>query len=151
MPQEMKPVNLVSIVKDAINLLVPTFNKSAVKYHLTVQEEALILRADTVQLTQIVFNLLINAIYFSPKNGVVNIHVFERNQTIDLKISDEGKGLDDEALEKVFQPFFTTKPVGEGSGLGLSVVHGIVTSCKGSINVSNNHDKGATFEVILPK
>jgi signal transduction histidine kinase len=64
---------------------------------------------------------------------------------------DEGKGLSDEALEKIFQPFFTTKPTGDGSGLGLSVVHGIIASHKGTITAQNNPNKGAIFTVTLPK
>ena len=59
--------------------------------------------------------------------------------------------LPEEIIEKVFQPFFSTKPTGEGSGLGLSVVHGIVTSHKGTITAKNNKIKGATFTVCLPK
>lgn len=151
MPQEMKPVNIVSIIKESIKLLEPTFKKNEVKYLIKFEEESMMLRADPVQITQIAFNLLMNAIYFSPKNGLVTIEVIQTPKHINLKICDEGEGLSDEALQKVFQPFYTTKPVGEGSGLGLSVVHGIVSSHKGSITVRNNIKKGAIFEVQLPK
>lgn len=151
MPQEMKPVNLVVIIKGSINLLEPTFRKNNVKYIVKIEDETLTLRADTVQLTQIIFNLLMNAIYFSPKNGLVTIEAYQNDKNIILKITDEGKGLSEEALLKVFQPFYTTKPVGEGSGLGLSVVHGIVLSHKGKITAKNHIKKGAIFEVRLPK
>ena len=151
MPQEMKKVNLVPSIKNAINLLDATFRKQEVKYIVKIDEEELWLRADTIQLTQIIFNLIINAIYFSKKNGLVTIAAFQTNKNVVLKISDEGSGLSDEALEKVFQPFYTTKPTGDGSGLGLSVVHGIVASHKGTITAENNPIKGATFTVTLPK
>lgn len=151
MPQEMKPVNLVAIIKESIKLLEPTFRKNDVKYIVKIQDESLILRADTVQITQIIFNLLMNAIYFSPKYGLVTIEAFQGNKNVILQITDEGKGLSEEELHKVFQPFYTTKPVGEGSGLGLSVVHGIVSSHKGTITVKNNVKKGVIFEVRLPK
>ena len=82
---------------------------------------------------------------------MVTIEAETTENTIVLKITDEGQGLSQEDLEKVFQPFFTTKPIGEGSGLGLSVVHGIVSSHKGTITVENNKNKGATFTVTLPK
>ncbi|WP_157207920.1 sensor histidine kinase [Mariniflexile maritimum] len=151
MPQEMTKVNIVPSIKDAINLLDATFRKQEVKYVVKIEEEELWLRADTVQLTQIIFNLIMNAIYFSPKNGLVVISAFQTDKDIVLKISDEGPGLSEQAHEKIFQPFFTTKPAGEGSGLGLSVVQGIVSSHKGSILATNNSPKGTTFTVSLPK
>lgn len=152
MPQEMKRLNIVPIIKNALNLLELTFRKNHVKYIATIDDDdEIMLRADAVQVTQIIFNLLINAIYFSPKNGMVHISATQNKKEVIIKISDEGIGLSDEALEKIFQPFYSTKPVGEGSGLGLSVVHGIVMSHKGTILAENNSEKGATFTVVLPK
>lgn len=151
MPQEKKRINLVPNIKNAIKLLDATFKKERVNYQIDIKEDDLWLRADSVQLTQIIFNLLINAIYFSPKDGLVTVTAKSLNNEILLTISDEGKGFKKEDLEKVFQPFFTTKPQGDGSGLGLSVVHGIVASHKGSIVAKNNPNKGAKFIVKLPK
>ncbi|WP_341214720.1 HAMP domain-containing sensor histidine kinase [uncultured Wocania sp.] len=151
MPQEMKRVNIIPNIKNAINLLDATFRKEQVKYIVKIEDEALWLRADPIQLTQIIFNLLMNAIYFSPKDGLVTIESLQNKTNVILKISDEGDGFTAEALEKVFQPFFTTKPTGDGSGLGLSVVHGIVASHKGTITAKNNPNKGAIFTVTLPK
>ena len=151
MPQEMQKVNIVPSIKNAINLLDASFRKEEVKYLVKIEEEELWLRADTIQLTQIIFNLIINAIYFSPKGGLVTIETFQNKTHIVLKIVDEGTGLSEASLEKVFQPFYTTKATGEGSGLGLSVVHGIIMSHGGTIEVENNPHKGATFTVKLPK
>ncbi|APX99953.1 sensor histidine kinase [Lacinutrix venerupis] len=151
MPQEMKRVNVIPNIKNAINLLDATFRKEQVKYIVKIEEEELFLKADPIQLTQIIFNLLMNAIYFSPKNGLVVVEAKSKQNNIILKIKDEGKGFLPEDLDKIFQPFFTTKPTGEGSGLGLSVVHGIVSSHKGIIKAENNKNNGATFTVILPK
>lgn len=151
MPQEMKHLDIVPVIKSAIDLLELTFRKNQVKHITTIDDDNIMLRADSVQLTQIMFNLLINAIYYSPKNGLVRISASQNETHVIIKISDEGKGLSDEDLEKVFQPFYSTKPVGEGSGLGLSVVHGIVMSHKGTILAENNSAKGATFTVMLPK
>lgn len=151
MPQEMKLVNLVPNIKSAVNLLAATFRKKQVKYIVKIEEDELWLRADTVQLTQIIFNLTMNAIYFSPKDGLVVIEAFQTDKDIILKITDEGPGIPENIFDKIFQPFFTTKPTGDGSGLGLSVVHGIVSSHKGSISAKNNNKKGTIFEVRLPK
>ena len=151
MPQEMQRVNLVSSIKNALALLEASFKKASVKYIVKIADDELSIKADTIQLTQIIFNLIINAIYFSPKGGLVTINATQSESHIILKITDEGSGLSKEALEKVFQPFFTTKPLGDGSGLGLSVVHGIVASHKGTILATNNKIKGATFTVKFPK
>ena len=151
MPQEMQQVNLVPSIKSSLALLDATFKKAGVKYILKIEDDQLFLRADTIQLTQILFNLIMNAIYFSPKDALVTIEASQTRHDIILKISDEGPGLSEEAMEKVFQPFFTTKPTGDGSGLGLSVVHGIISSHKGTITAKNNEQKGATFIVKLPK
>ena len=151
MPQEKKLVNIVPQIKEALNLLDATFRKENVRYAVAIADEEMLLHVDTVQLTQIIFNLIINAIYFSPPEGLVSINVNQDKTYIYLEIVDEGPGLTDEALEKIFQPFFTTKPTGEGAGLGLSVVHGIVISHNGSIEAANNHQQGAVFKVRLPK
>jgi signal transduction histidine kinase len=151
MPQKMQEVNIVPSIKNAIALLDASFKKAEVKYIVKIEDDTLLMRADKIQLTQIIFNLIINAIYFSPKKGLVTIEAFQTEKDIFLKISDEGTGLSEEAKEKVFQPFFTTKPTGDGSGLGLSVVHGIVASHNGSIIAENNKNKGVTFTVKLPK
>ena len=151
MPQVMKPVNLVAILKESLRLLEPNFHKKQLKHIVKVEGETMMLRADPVQLTQVIFNLLMNAIYFSPEKGLVTVIASQTDKHVKLTIADEGVGLSNEALHKVFHPFYTTKPVGEGSGLGLSVVHGIVLSHKGKITAKNNIKKGAIFEVELPK
>ncbi|WP_040282157.1 sensor histidine kinase [Psychroserpens damuponensis] len=151
MPQEMTRVNLVPHIKNAIDLLDATFRKEQVKYVVKIEDDILLLKADPIQLTQIIFNLLINAIYFSPVYGLVTVTAYQTKRDIVLKISDEGIGFQIEDLDKIFQPFFTTKPIGDGAGLGLSVVHGIVASHKGKISAENNKNKGAIFTVMLPK
>ncbi|MDN3492836.1 sensor histidine kinase [Winogradskyella bathintestinalis] len=151
MPQKMKRINLVPIIKNAIHLLEASFKKEKVKCVVEMDEDHMWLRADPIQLTQIIFNLLMNSIYFSPKNGLVTVKASQSNEEIIIKIIDQGTGFTKEALDKVFQPFFTTKPTGDGSGLGLSVVHGIVASHKGKITAANNTSQGAIFTVTLPK
>lgn len=151
MPQEMQKINIVPNIKNAITLLEATFKKEHVKYKIKIEDSALWLRADTIQITQILFNLIINAIYFTPKNGLVTIEAYQNKKHIFLKISDEGTGIKEENLDKIFQPFFTTKSAGDGSGLGLSVVHGIIASHNGTIEAKNNKKKGASFIIKLPK
>ncbi|MDK2773140.1 MAG: HAMP domain-containing histidine kinase [Flavobacterium sp.] len=151
MPQKMRKINIVPTIKNAIDFLNPIFKKQKIKHIILIDKTEIYLNADSVQLTQIIFNLLMNAVYFSPQDGLVTISVHEEEKNVILKISDEGKGIPINIQRKIFQPFFTTKPIGEGSGLGLSVVHGIVSSHKGNITIENNSEKGVTFVISLPK
>lgn len=151
MPQNLGETDIVPVITDAMNLLDPTFKKNEVKYKVTLPKNPVLLKADTIQLTQVIFNLVLNAIYFSPKNGLIKIILEETKKKIVLKISDEGLGISSENLQKIFQPFFTTKTVGDGSGLGLSVVHGIIKSHRGTIDYQPNIPTGATFIITFPK
>lgn len=151
MPQQMELVNINPIITDAINLLKPSFGKKEIHYDLNFSDAEIYLRVDAIQLTQVVFNLVINAIYFSPQNGQISIEVDDEDREVVLTIKDEGEGISKEISEYIFNPFYTTKPVGEGSGLGLSVVHGIIKSHKGTIRHSANRPKGTIFTLTFPK
>lgn len=151
MPQNLGQTDIVPIINEAMNLLDPTFKKNEVKYKIDLPKRQVLLKADTIQLTQVVFNLVLNAIYFSPKNGLITITLEETKKRITLKIADEGPGISKENVQKIFQPFFTTKSVGDGSGLGLSVVHGIIRSHRGTIDYQDNKPSGAIFIITFPK
>lgn len=150
MPQNMRFVRIKPIVEQALALLKPNFQKAEVKAFFNFENEKLKAQLDPIQLTQVLFNLIINALYFSPKGSKIEINLFEKENFLFLEISDEGPGIKKEQKAKIFEPFFTTKPIGEGSGLGLSVVHGIVTSHKGQINIFDNKPKGSVFQIKLP-
>lgn len=151
MPQNLDETDIVPVIKDAINLLDPTFKKNEVRYVVNLPEEQVLLKADTIQLTQVIFNLVLNAIYFSPKKGLIEVSLEESDKKVTLKIIDEGPGIATENVNKIFQPFFTTKTVGDGSGLGLSVVHGIIRSHRATIDYQSNSPSGAIFIINFPK
>jgi signal transduction histidine kinase len=151
MPQNMTEVDIVPVIEDAITLIDPTFTKNEVKYKLNLPKSEILLKADTIQLTQVIFNLILNAIYFSPKNGTIKLALEQGKDKIVLKISDEGPGIKPENVGKIFQPFFTTKGVGDGSGLGLSVVHGIIKGHRGTIDYQENIPSGSIFIITFPK
>ncbi|ETN96481.1 sensor histidine kinase [Zhouia amylolytica] len=150
MPQQKDEVNIVPVIEEAIELLKPVFAKKEIRHQFDHNNDRIYLKVDTIQLTQVIFNLVLNAIYFSPKQGFIKITLEDYPENIQLGISDEGPGIIADA-EKIFDPFYTTKPVGEGSGLGLSVVHGIIKSHQGSITYRKNHPKGTIFVVDFPK
>ncbi|MCK0132325.1 HAMP domain-containing histidine kinase [Flavobacteriaceae bacterium F08102] len=151
MPQQMKSVSLRPIIEDVIKLLRPSLTQKNITLTQLFEVDSLELKADPIQLTQVLFNLIMNAIYYSPTNGEIVVEIKEKPSEIILKIKDEGEGIPTNLRDKIFEPFYTTKPTGDGSGLGLSVVHGIIKSHKGSIKYSANRPKGSIFTIKFPK
>ncbi|MDO1513403.1 HAMP domain-containing sensor histidine kinase [Maribacter confluentis] len=151
MPQQMNVIQVIPLIEDVLNLLGPSIRTKNIQLVKSFSHQDIALRADNVQLTQVLFNLIMNAIYFSPKGGKIEINLKKGTKYITLRITDEGSGIALENEDKVFEPFFTTKPLGEGSGLGLSVVHGIISSHKGTITHGKNHPQGTIFTISFPK
>lgn len=106
--------------------------------------------ADPGQLQQVLMNLVVNGIQAMPGGGMLTIRTRNRPGGVVLSVEDTGAGMDEETLREIFNPFFTMKDVGQGTGLGLSVVHGIVTSHAGTIRVESEPGRGSRFEVDLP-
>ena len=88
-------------------------------YQLNFNHPSIILKVDTIQLTQVIFNLILNAVYFSPENGNITIDVIKNSKDVELRISDEGPGIKNNITDKIFEPFFTTEHSGTGLGLYL--------------------------------
>ena len=102
------------------------------------------------KLNQVVMNLLSNAIDASPESGKVTVRTEAQNGTVRIEVADSGHGIPPEIRERIFDPFFTTKPPGEGTGLGLSISYGIVRQHGGTIDVTSEPGRGATFTVAIP-
>jgi signal transduction histidine kinase len=103
---------------------------------------------DKEQMEEAFINLLINALYYSPQKGVMEVKSFLSGDKICISISDEGPGIKHEDLDKIVQPFYTTKQ--SGSGLGLAIVNNIVSAHKGKLKYFNKENGGTCFEIILP-
>lgn len=102
------------------------------------------------QLNQVWMNLLVNAAQALQGGGVVNVTTRRAGDQVIVTINDTGDGMAPATLKNIFNPFFTTKPVGEGSGLGLSVTYGIIERHKGAIRVESTVGVGTTFTITLP-
>lgn len=104
------------------------------------------------QLNQVFMNILTNAVQAMPEKGTITIRTFVDNPSnfVKIVISDTGKGMTEEVKNKIFQPFFTTKAVGEGTGLGLSISYGIIQKHNGQIEVESTLGKGTSFTISLP-
>jgi two-component system NtrC family sensor kinase len=95
-------------------------------------------------------NLFMNTSYACELNGLLTIRTAQENNNIVVFIKDNGKGISPENLLKVFDPFYTTKAVGEGTGLGLAISHGIIEKHNGKIEVLSEVNVGTCFKIILP-
>jgi signal transduction histidine kinase len=103
------------------------------------------------QLNQVFMNILGNAIDSIIDKGTVTIETKNFESEVQVKIKDTGKGMSEEVKAKIFQPFFTTKGLGEGTGLGLSITFGIIDKHGGKITVDSAPGKGTTFTILIPK
>ncbi len=103
------------------------------------------------QLNQVFMNIISNAIQAIEGEGTITLKTEENAQNVTIYISDTGKGMPEEVKNRIFEPFYTTKEVGEGTGLGLSITYGIIEKHKGSIEVVSKAGEGTTFIIRLPK
>ncbi len=104
---------------------------------------------DPSQIHQVLVNLTVNAMQAMPDGGIVTIRTVNHGDQIEISVSDTGVGIDKDTMKKIFIPFFTTKDIDQGTGLGLAVVHGIVTAHNGKIKVESSPGKGSTFRIFL--
>jgi two-component system, cell cycle sensor histidine kinase and response regulator CckA len=154
MPSAKVPCNLGETVADVMHLfrhLVP----SRIELTIDVREPSPWVLADRTQLQQVLMNLLLNARDAMPSGGKLTITVDvlkADNKPVGalLRVEDTGTGIDAETLERIFEPFFTTKAQGKGSGLGLAMVHGIVTDHGGRIAAHSTVGVGTRFDIELP-
>ena len=150
-PSHPEDLDLVSSIGQCLSILSPNLKKKGIELLFSHDESHPRLCFDSIHLTQIIFNIILNAIYASPAGGVIKVQLSRKNGSITIAVADEGPGVPEELKNKIFEPFFTTKPIGEGTGLGLSVVHGIVKKHGGNIVIKDNLPLGALFEVQLPE
>jgi signal transduction histidine kinase len=124
---------------------------SGVEWDVLLPEDLPEVRGHPHDLQQVFLNLFLNAIQAMPQGGVLRI-VAEAvdDQWVCVRIADTGDGIPPEQLPQIFDPFFTTKDPGMGTGLGLSVSHGIIEEHNGRIDVVSELGKGTTFSVYLP-
>ena len=121
---------------------------------LTVQAclypEMPVINGDESQLKQVILNLLTNAFDAIADQGLVRISTLVRKDEVELVVADSGSGIPDGLKDKLFEPFYTTKPVGQGIGIGLSTCYTIVQQHQGTIRVESSMGEGAAFHVVLP-
>ncbi len=162
--RSLKPINIHAVIMDALKILRASIPAGVdIRSHVT--DETMTVLGDESQLTQILIHLCTNANQAMPDGGVLTINAVElilgENRSnhhgelppgryVHLSVGDTGHGIPPEILERIFDPYFTTRKVGEGSGMGLAIVHAIVMKSKGSISVESTVGQGTIFHILLP-
>jgi len=164
-PTENHPLQISLVIKEALKLLRASI-PSTIEIRQEIGTQATVL-ADPTQIHQLIMNLCTNAFHAMVEQGgvmevrltevalgqetvMVNNSEMPPGRYVKLTVSDTGSGMDQETMTKIFEPYFTTKEKGKGTGLGLAVVHGIVESHHGGIAVVSDPGLGTTFTVYLP-
>lgn len=163
--KERKPLQLNLVVQEAMKLLRATL-PTTIEIRQNIAADLTTILADPTQMHQVIMNLCANASHaMRDRGGVLDVQLSqkvitekdsEQNPSLEpvnyilLSISDTGYGISPAVMDRIFDPYFTTKPKGEGTGLGLAVVHGIVKGHGGYINVESEVGKGTRFNIWLP-
>jgi signal transduction histidine kinase len=150
-PPQLATIDLNAIVEEGIELLVPQCEKSAIQVERELPWDLPPVVADPGQVRQVVLNLVVNAVQASPRGGRIRVSTSSDESHVQLLVEDFGSGMSEAVVEQIFLPFYTTKEVGQGTGLGLSVVHGIVSAHGGTVEVDSAPGQGARFRVRLPR
>ena len=162
--QELKPLQVQLFVREALKLIRSTL-PSTIEIKQNISNTCGLVMADATQIRQVAMNLLVNAFHAMEDNGgkldvILKEVDLDMNDLKDpamvpgpyvcLTVADTGIGIDKSVIDRIFEPYFTTKEKDKGTGLGLATVHGIVKSYKGDIRVYSEPGKGSTFHVYLP-
>jgi PAS domain S-box-containing protein len=164
--KELRPLGVGTVLKEALKLLRPSL-PSFIEIRREIKTEQDIILADFTQIHQVVMNLCTNAAHamrekggvltvglrsvrMEPEVGVLSDPGLKPGKYLELTVSDTGHGIEEGVMPRIFEPYFTTKKPGEGTGMGLAMVHGIVKGHGGAIKVESSVGKGTVFHVYLP-
>ena len=162
---ERKPMWISPVLKESLNFLRASI-PAGIEIRRNIYPDGGLVNADPTQIHQVIMNLITNAAHsMRDKGGILEVDLEDVELSAEseelkpgmapgvyqrLRVSDTGHGISQEIMNRIFDPYFTTKQVGEGTGLGLSVVDGIIRSHEGHISVKSALGKGTVFEVYLP-
>lgn len=162
---DYKPIPCQQTIEGVLSLLRPTIPAGVTLIFHTMPKDSIIL-ADQTELHQVIVNIINNAVDAMDGEGVVTLRVQRipandeilkqipnttQNEYCKIEITDIGHGMDQSTIERIFEPFYTTKEVGKGTGLGLSTVHAIIKEHQGEILVKSQLGHGTTFTLLLPE
>lgn len=155
--------DLRKLVRETLNLMAPLGKKRKVTLSLSDEDHPVTAEVDAGQIQQVLTNLISNALQAMPRGGKVEVgirrervrppegHEGSEGEYLCIYVLDEGEGISEENMRHLFEPFFTTRDVGEGTGLGLSIAYGLVHEHGGWIDLKSELGKGSCFSVYLPE
>ncbi|HET7295201.1 MAG TPA: ATP-binding protein [Vicinamibacteria bacterium] len=147
---EFDLLDVNKVVAEVLSLLEHQLEKTRIRVVRELAEDAPPVRGNENRLQQVFFNLILNARDAMPRGGWLTVKTHADGDTLVVEVSDTGHGISREDVKRIYDPFFTTKGMGRGTGLGLSVSYGIVQEHGGAIFVDSVPGKGTTFQVALP-
>ncbi len=150
LPPRKLLVNLNDIVTDGLYFFDARCMKAGIHLVRRLADDLPKITVDPGQINQVLVNLVVNAIQAMPNGGTLTVETLRAGDGICLAVEDTGTGMTEELTNQIFVPFFTTKDINEGTGLGLAVVHGIITSHLGRITVETKLGEGTRFLIHLP-
>jgi signal transduction histidine kinase len=148
-PPQMRNVRIDGTVVSVAQLTAPNAQQRGIELKTDIPASLPLVECDVEQIKQVLVNITLNAIEASSTGGKVVLTIRERGDNIVIGVTDNGCGIDEADLEKIFDPFYTTKE--GGTGLGLPISYQILAQHSGQITVERNADKGMTFNLILPR
>ncbi len=147
----LQEVDVARIIEDMARLVDKEASYKNVTLMRSLPQDLPTLRTDAPLLRQVVLNLMTNALHAVDTGGRIEASARADDEFFEIRITDNGSGIPPENIDKIFNPFFTTKPPGQGTGLGLSLCHTLVDGMKGEISVESKPGQGAAFTVRLPR
>jgi signal transduction histidine kinase len=150
-PPQKRSVDLNGLVRETLSFFTARCASRRIEVECRLAPDLPPVVADVAQVQQIIVNLAVNAIQAMPEQGRLTLETEAADGQVVLRVRDTGEGIPEELQPRIFLPFFTTKDVHEGTGLGLSVVHGIVHAHGGTIGVTSEQGLGSCFEVSIPR
>lgn len=146
--RDLKPLDLNSVLESTVSLLDYQARSRQVQLEVVAQTRRLMVEGDRSQLSQVLINILMNALQAVHDGGHVKILVEERQGHAVISVTDDGVGIPEAYLDRVFDPFFTRKK--EGTGLGLSICYGLIQRHRGDIEIQSREGEGSTVTISLP-
>jgi PAS domain S-box-containing protein len=148
---ERRALDLRGMIEDGLEMFEERLARSQIQVNMTLADNCPMALADPDQMSQVFINLVMNALHAMPDGGTLRVSLAPEQQMVKLTVSDTGHGIPGEVVGKIFDPFFTTKEFGKGTGLGLTVVKGIIEEHQGFIAVESEEGRGTMFTILLPQ
>lgn len=151
-PINLSPTSLEIVVEHCLKLLQPQLEMNNIQWQIELDPELPPVQCDGAQIEQVLVALVVNAMDAMPQGGNLWLaaHWLSQRRVVELQVRDDGQGIAPDVLQRMFEPFVTTKESGKGVGLGLAICKGIIERHKGAIDVESELGKGTCFHIFLP-